>query len=112
MAELAQIWKNVFGNLAPVQEVEGGQVLVKVPKGSEMSFGAFAVMLEKVQKEAPNRLIMDVNLLEDCSLSICVAQYSPPVTEENRSIVEEDLEENLEKEMEEVVEDYNEDAEE
>lgn len=80
-SELGQAWVNIFGNHVPVLDEEEGQILARIEKGSQLSFGRFSVMLEQVQESIGASVKLDFNLVEDGSLYLCVVK-EVPITEE------------------------------
>lgn len=80
--ELGQVWKNVFGSLARIEgEEEEGQLLVRIEKGSQISFSRFLVLLEQAQDAINAPLTLNMRLREDGSVYVCVVKEIP-VTEE------------------------------
>lgn len=76
-SELGQAWVNIFGNHVPVLDEEEGQILARIEKGSQLSFGRFSVMLEQVQNSIGASVKLDFNLVEDGSLYLCVVKEVP-----------------------------------
>lgn len=80
--ELGQVWKNVFGSLVPIEgEEEEGQLLVKIEKGSQLSFSRLSVFLEQVQESIKAPLMLDISLREDGSFYVCVVKGTPFIEE-------------------------------
>lgn len=76
-SELGQAWVNVFGSQVPVLDEEEGQLLARVEKGSQLSFGRFSVMLEQVQESVGAPVRLDSRLAEDGSLYVCAVKEVP-----------------------------------
>lgn len=100
---IAQVWKNSFGSLAPIQKEEEGRVIAKIQKGSELSFGMLSVIVEQMQNEVKAPLTLSLFLEEDGSFSVSV-QEPVALTEEITDIKEEDKKPTKKKAKKEAVE--------
>lgn len=84
MNKISQVWKNVFGPLAPVEaDVDSEyRAYVTIPKGSQMAFSAFMYHVGKVQEAVEQEICMDMRLMEDGSLRIIATNFPDKIEEE------------------------------
>lgn len=84
MNKISQVWKNVFGPIAPVEaDVDSEyRAYVTIPKGSQMAFSAFMYHVGKVQEAVEQEICMDMHLMEDGSLRIIATNFPDKMEEE------------------------------